>query len=199
MRLKPPLIGAKHVSPQAQKKVRDGTLAILGVVDNNTVQGCVHKVGSNPRTICIIILKTGGSRFLAWGWTLSLAVIARVGGSVGATASFGETAGTQRHTCWKGQECELHPDDLLKQKQTGLFSEDWQKRLALGQELWLWWGLEHTRQWGLARPEKVTVQSSSSTWSQLMHKSFAAWRGNCSSYARNAVPWNSEAAVLIIC
>ena len=170
MRLKPPLIGAKHVSPQAQKK------PILGVADNNMVQGCVHKVGSNPRTICIIILKTGGSRFLAWGWTLSLAVIARVGGSVGSMASFGETAGTQRHTCWKGQECELHPDDLLKRKQTGLFSEDWQKRLALGQELWLWWGLEHTRQWGLARPEKVTVQSSTSTWSQLMRKSFAAWQ-----------------------
>ena len=65
MRLKPPLIGAKHVSPQAQKKVTDGTQAILGVADNNTVQGCVYKVGSNPRTICIIILKTGGSRFLA--------------------------------------------------------------------------------------------------------------------------------------
>ena len=65
MRLKPPLICAKHVSPQAQKKVRDGTLAILSVADNNTVQGCVYKVGSNPRTIGIIILKTGGSRFLA--------------------------------------------------------------------------------------------------------------------------------------
>ena len=64
----------------------------------------------------------------------------------------------QRHTCWKEQERELHPDDLLKRKQTGLFLEDWQKGLALGQELWLWWGLEHTRQWGLARPEKVTVQ-----------------------------------------
>ena len=181
MRLKPPLIHAKHVSPQAQKKVRDGTLAILGVADKNTVQGCVYKVGSNPRTICIIILKTERSRFLAWSWTLSLAAIARVGGSVGATASFGETAGTQQHTCWKRQECELHPDDLLKRKQTGLFLEDWQKRLALGQELWLWWGLEHTRQWSLARPEKVTAQSSISTWSQLMHKSFAAWRGNCSS------------------
>ena len=41
MRLKPPLIRAKHVSPQAQKKGRDGTLAILGVADNNVVQGCV--------------------------------------------------------------------------------------------------------------------------------------------------------------
>ena len=65
----------------------------------------------------------------------------------GATASFGETA---RHTCWKGQERELRPDNLLKQKQTGLFLEDWQKGLVLGQELWLWWGLEHTRQWGLS-------------------------------------------------
>ena len=65
MRLEPPLIRAKDVSPQAQKKVRDGTLAILGVADNNMIQGCVYKVGSNPRTICIIILKTGGSRFVA--------------------------------------------------------------------------------------------------------------------------------------
>ena len=47
--------------------------------------------------------------------------------------------------CGKGQEHELHPDDLLKWKQTELFLEDWQKGSALGQELWLWWGLEHTR------------------------------------------------------
>ena len=52
----------------------------------------------------------------------------------------------RRQTCGKGQERELHPDDLLKQKKTGPLLEDWPKGLALGQELWLWWGLEHTRQ-----------------------------------------------------
>ena len=51
-----------------------------------------------------------------------------------------------RQTRRKGQGRELHPDDLLKGKQTGLFLEDWRKGSALGQELWLWWGLEHTRQ-----------------------------------------------------
>ena len=80
-----------------------------------------------------------------------LAAIARVGGSVGATFSFRATAGTRdmewsadrqrRQTCGKGQERELHPDDLLKQKQTGPFLEDLRKGSALGQELWLWWGL----------------------------------------------------------
>ena len=43
-------------------------------------------------------------------------MITCVGGSVGATASFGGTAGTQQHTRWKGQERGLHPDDLLKRK-----------------------------------------------------------------------------------
>ena len=68
------------------------------------------------------------------------------------------SANRQRwQTCGKGQEHVLHPDDLLKRKQTRRFLEDWRKGPALGQELVLWWGLEHTRQWGLARPEKVTV------------------------------------------
>ena len=92
----------------------------------------------------------------------------------------------RRQTCGKGQERELHPDDLLKQKKTGPLLEDWPKGLALGQELWLWWGLEHTRQWGLASPEKVAVQSSISTWSQLMRKSFMTWRGKCSSRSSQA-------------
>ena len=74
--------------------------------------------------------------------------------------------------CGKGQELELHPDDLL-------FLEDWQKGSVLGQELWLWCG--RTQGTGVARPEKVTVQSSISTWSQLMHKSFAARRQNICS------------------
>ena len=52
----------------------------------------------------------------------------------------------RRQTYEKGQERDLHPDDLLKRKQTGPFLEDWRKGSALEQELWLWWGLEHTRQ-----------------------------------------------------
>ena len=52
----------------------------------------------------------------------------------------------RQNTCRKGQEREVHPDNLLKRKQTGPFLEDWRKGSALGQELWLWWGLEHTRQ-----------------------------------------------------
>ena len=48
------------------------------------------------------------------------------------------SADQQRRQTWgKGQGCELHPDDLLKQKQTGLFLKDWQKGAVLGQELWL--------------------------------------------------------------
>ena len=43
----------------------------------------------------------------------------------------------RRQTCGKGQERELHPDDLLKRKQTGPFLEDWRKGSALEQELWL--------------------------------------------------------------
>ena len=45
-----------------------------------------------------------------------------------------------QQTRGKGQGRELHPDDLLKRKQTGPFLEDWRKGSALGQELWLWWG-----------------------------------------------------------
>ena len=45
-----------------------------------------------------------------------------------------------QQTWGKGQGRELHPDDLLKRKQTGPFLEDWRKGSALGQELWLWWG-----------------------------------------------------------
>lgn len=57
------------------------------------------------------------------------------------------SADRQRRQTWgKGQGREWHPDDLLKRKQTGPFLEDWRKGSALGQELWLWWGLEHTRQ-----------------------------------------------------
>ena len=57
------------------------------------------------------------------------------------------SANLQRlQTCGKGQEHEFHPGDLLKRKQTGPFLEDWRKGPALGQELGLWWGLEHTRQ-----------------------------------------------------
>ena len=47
----------------------------------------------------------------------------------------------RRQTCGKGYERELYPDNLLKRKKTGPFLEDWQKGLALGQELWLWSGL----------------------------------------------------------
>ena len=43
----------------------------------------------------------------------------------------------RRQTFGKGQERELHPDNLLKRKKTGPFFEHWQKGLALGQELWL--------------------------------------------------------------
>ena len=43
----------------------------------------------------------------------------------------------RQQTCGKGQERELHPDDLLKRKQTGSFLEDWRKGSALEQELWL--------------------------------------------------------------
>ena len=51
-----------------------------------------------------------------------------------------------QQTWGKGQGRELHPDDLLKRKQTGLFLDDWHKGSVLGQEVWLWWGLAHTRQ-----------------------------------------------------
>ena len=61
----------------------------------------------------------------------------------------------RRQTCGKGQERGLHPDDLLKRKKTGPFLQDWQKGWTLGQELCLWWGLEHTRQWpGLSQPRE---------------------------------------------
>ena len=43
----------------------------------------------------------------------------------------------RRQTFGKGQERELHPDNLLKRKKTGPFFEHWQKGLALGQEHWL--------------------------------------------------------------
>ena len=57
------------------------------------------------------------------------------------------SADRQRRQTWgKGQGRELHPDDLLKRKQTGPFLKDWRKGSALGQELWLSWELEHTRQ-----------------------------------------------------
>ena len=51
-----------------------------------------------------------------------------------------------QQTWGKGQGRELHPDDLLKRKQTGPFLEDWRKGSALLQELWLSWEPEHTRQ-----------------------------------------------------
>ena len=57
------------------------------------------------------------------------------------------SADRQRWQTWgKGQGRELHPDDLLKRKQTGPFLDDWHKGSVLGQEVWLWWGLAHTRQ-----------------------------------------------------
>lgn len=47
----------------------------------------------------------------------------------------------RRQTFGKRQERDLHPDNLLKRKKMGPFFEHWQKGLALGQELWLWWRL----------------------------------------------------------
>ena len=43
------------------------------------------------KTSMLVGVKTGESRFLARSWTLPLATITHVGGSAGATASFGET------------------------------------------------------------------------------------------------------------
>ena len=77
----------------------------------------------------------------------------------------------RRQTCGNVQELEVHPDDRLKRKQTGPLFGCWREESALGQSLWLWYGLEQIIQWGLARPEKVTVQSSKSTWSQLIPRS----------------------------
>ena len=47
----------------------------------------------------------------------------------GTRAGRGRNVGCIQMICWN------------ESMQTGLFLEDWQKGLALGQELWLWWRL----------------------------------------------------------
>ena len=65
------------------------------------------------------------------------------------------------------QERWLHLDSLLKLKQYEPGPLLWRRVMsALGQSAWLWQGLEHTKQCGLASPENVTIHSSRSTMSQ---------------------------------
>ena len=101
----------------------------------------------------LVGIETGGSRFLAWGWTLSLATIAHVVGSVWATASFGEThAGKHDNGMVSGPATAADVREgtgtwvasrwSVETKEDGAVLGGLQKGLALGQELWLWWGLE---------------------------------------------------------
>ena len=126
-------------------------------------------------------MDTGGVQLLASSHTLSLATVSGAGALVllAALTSPGGTSSAAKDGVGRGTAVAA---DMQKWTRTGGTPGRTVKSEAAGAILGLLAGsvlagavalavVEHRRQCCLAKPEKVTVQSSRSTWPQLMVRS----------------------------